>query len=262
MNSNRIKAVIVRHLFSWPRDLEALAEAFWWPSFDIFIWGLTSAFLQKQSGVSASFTGVFIGAIVLWMMVYRSQQETGVAFLREAWDRNLLNLLVSPLTIWEFSAATMILGTIKLVMSALWMIILAYILFAFNIFTLGLHLIPFVCSLLLVGWAAGYFINGLVIRYGYRIQAFAWTLILVIQPFSAVFYPVTSMPEWMQWVARILPTSYIFEGMRTVLSDGTVDGWGLVIAFGLNLVYLGLGVWFFRYSFEKARESGQIMKFS
>lgn len=262
MNKNRIQAVIIRHLLSWPRELEAIAEAFWWPSFDIFIWGLTTVFLRQTQSMPVQFVGYFIGAIVLWMVVYRSQQETGFTFLREAWDRNLLNLLVSPLTIWEFTAATVVLGMIKLIISASWMAFLAYILFAFNIFTIGWTLTPFVISLLLTGWSAGFFINGLVIRYGYRIQAFAWTLILIIQPFSAVFYPVSSMPDWMQAVARILPTSYIFEGMREVLGQGTLDAGSLILSFGLNLVYLVLGIWFFRNFYEKARQSGQIMKFS
>lgn len=262
MRNRRIWGLVVRHLFSWPRDLEAIAESFWWPSFDVFIWGLTTVYLQSKQGVPEYFISLFLGAIVLWMFVYRSQQEMGFMFLREFWDRNLLNILTTPLTIGEFLLSSIMLGSIKLAISAIWMVIIAYVLFTFNLFSLGWYLIPFVINLLLVGWSGGFFINGLIMRYGYRIQAFAWTLILFIQPFSAVFYPVSVMPGWMQLVAKILPTSYVFEGMRAILTQGKFNWQLLVVASSLNCIYLALSLYFFKYSFSKAQEIGMIVKFS
>lgn len=262
INVNRVWAIMQRHLFSWPRDLESLAESFWWPTFDLFIWGLMSVFLRQKEGIAPVFLSLFVGAIILWMFVYRSQQEVGMTFLKEVWDRNFLNIMTTPLTIWEFLTASLALGTIKLVISAAWMIFMAYALFTFNFFRVGWLLIPFVINLLLVGWSAGFFINGLIIQYGNRVQAFAWTLILVIQPFSAVFYPVSAMPTWMQVVSKILPTSYIFEGMRGVLLDGRIDISSLGIATGLNLVYLLLALWYFQYGFRCAKETGMLVKFS
>ncbi len=262
INVHRVWAIMQRHLFSWPRDLETLAEAFWWPTFDLFIWGLMSVFLRQKEGVPAGFLSIFLGAIVLWMFVYRSQQEIGFIFLKEVWDRNFLNLLTTPLTIWEFLAASLALGTVRLVISAVWMAVIGYLLFTFNLFRMGWFLIPFVINLLMIGWSAGFFINGIILQYGNRVQSFAWTLILIIQPFSAVFYPVSAMPGWMQIVSRILPTSYVFEGMRGVLLDGRMDVPSLGIATGLNLVYLGFSLWYFRYSFERAKKTGMLVKFS
>lgn len=262
MKMSRVWAIMIRHLFSWPRDLEGLAEAFWWPSFDLLIWGLMSTFLQKQQGVAPVYLSVFISSIVLWMFVYRSQQEVGIMFLKEVWDRNFLNIMTTPVTIWEFLLASLGLGTIKLAVSASWMMILAFVLFKLNVFSIGWVMILFVINLLLTGWSAGFFINGLIVQYGNRIQSFAWTLLLIIQPFSAVFYPVSSLPGWMQWVAKILPTSYIFEGMRASLLQGKVGMSDLVIATALNMVYLVLSLWFFSFSFKRARESGMLVKFS
>lgn len=258
----RIWAIVIRHLFSWRRDLESLTESFWWPSFDLFIWGLTSIYLREQQGTTPYVLAVFVGAIVLWMFVYRSQQEIGFLFLKEVWDRNLLNVLTTPITIWEYTFGAIILGTLKLILSALWMGILAYLLFKLNIFFMGWYLIPFILNLILVGWSSGFVINGLIIRYGYRVQAFAWTLILIIQPFSAVFYPVSAMPGWMKSVARFLPTSYVFEGMRQIVFQNQMDWQLLYAAGGLNLLYLVISVFYFNYCFRKAQESGMIVKFS
>lgn len=261
LSLQRVWAIVIRHLFTWRRELESLAESFWWPSFDLFIWGLTTIYLQNR-GVPSIFTSMILGAIIFWMFVYRSQQEMGISFLRDVWDRNLLNLLTSPLTIWEFMAALLTLGIIKLIISTVWMTFLAYLLFSFNIFRLGFVLIPFVINLLIFGWSAGFVINGLIMKYGYRIQAFAWTLILIIQPFSAVFYPIAAMPAWMQAVSRFLPSSYIFEGMREVFMKGQIDTATLATAGGLNLVYLILSLLYFNKCFGDARESGMIVKFS
>lgn len=262
INTNRVKALVIRHLFSWFRSWERVADAFWWPTFDLFIWGLVTIYLQQRPGPPSFFLNLFLGGIVMWMFVYRSQQEIGLTFLQEAWDRNLLSLFASPLTIWEFNLATLILGAIKLAISIVWMLMLGYLLFAFNLFQYGWELIPYALNLLVVGWSSGLVINGLIVRYGYRVQVFAWTLVAIIQPFSAVFYPVSAMPVWMQIVAKILPTSYIFEGMRLVMAGGSIEYLDLTIATTLNIVYLLIAVWFFQHCFEKARESGMLVKFS
>lgn len=258
----RIWAIVARNLFSLSRDLERMAEMFWWPTFDVLIWGLMTIFLQERQGIPETFINLFIGAIVLWMFVYRAQQEMGVLFLREVWDRNILNILTTPLTMWEFLTATLIIGIVSNLISAIWMSLLAFFMFKFQIFTFGWMLIPFVINLLVVGWWTGFIINGLIICFGYRVQALAWTLVLIIQPFSAVFYPVSILPGWMQVVSKALPTSYIFEGMRQVLAIGMIDGPKILIAGLLNGIYLVLAILFFRYCFQKARENGMIVKFS
>lgn len=262
INPRRVYAIVWRHMKPWPRDLDNIVDAFWWPSFDIFLWGLMTVYLAKERDVSATITGFIVGAIVLWMIVYRSQQEIAFSFLKEAWDRNLMNIIASPVTVPELLVSSLVLGLLKLAISGVWMIGLAFFLFRFNIFTLGWYLIPFVLNLLLVGWWAGFIVNGLIIRYGWRVQTFAWSLIVIIQPFSAVFYPVSSMPGWMQAVAKVLPTSYIFEGMRQVLSTGTLSRETLWTAFILNVVYIAISLLFFKHQFRKAQETGMIIKFS
>jgi ABC-2 type transport system permease protein len=258
----RVTAIIIRHLFAWRRDIESLFEAIWWPSFDVLLWGLMTVYISSGEGASQRIVAFIVGAIFLWMFVYRSQQEISFAFLKEVWDRNLMSILTSPISITEYMAATLILGIVKLLLSVVWLSFLSYFLFSFNILNLGTALLPFVVNLFLVGWWAGFFINGMIVRYGYRVQSFAWSLLVVIQPFSAVFYPVSSLPVWMQRISSVIPTSYVFEGMRNVLSGNPVDPKGLGTAMVLNLVYLILSLIYFRYSFKKALENGMIVKFN
>lgn len=262
VNFHRVWAVMARHLMSWPRSLERVADAFWWPSFNLLIWGLVTVYLEQQTNTYQMLVNIFLGGVIMWVFVYRSQEEIGIILLQEAWDRNLLNMFASPLTIWEFTIAAFLLSAVKLLLSVAWMVTLGLLLFQFNIFRFGLVLVPYAGLLLASGLIMGIIINGLIIRFGYRIQVFAWSLILLLQPFSGVYYPVGSLPSWMQNVARFLPTSYVFEGMRYVLKNGTIDGAGIRMALLLTVVYLIIAVGFFGWIFGQAKERGMLMKFS
>lgn len=259
---HRISALILRHLITWPRSLERIADAFWWPTMNLFIWGLVNLYLQKETGEVSLFTTLFLGGLTMWTLVARAQEEMGLLFLQEAWDRNLLNILTSPITIWEFSLATIILAAIKLILTFLWLFLLGYVLFAFNIFTLGWMLVPYALLLIMTGWWLGFIINSLIFRYGYRVQVFAWTMTLIIMPFVSVYYPVSALPPWMQTVAWMLPPTYVFEGMRAVFQYQTIYWTGLFISFFLNVLYLSVSVWFFVSSYTNAKKTGMIMKFS
>jgi ABC-2 type transport system permease protein len=142
------------------------------------------------------------------------------------------------------------------------MAFLGWILFQFNIFLFGWYLIPFILTLTVLGLWIGFIVMGLVIQYGYRVQSLAWSMIMIIMPFSAVFYPVSILPGWMQSIARFLPSSYVFEGMREVIAKGTMDVNALFIANILNLIYTILSLLFFAWGFRRAREKGIIVKFS
>lgn len=259
----RIYAIVYRHMVVWPKDLGAMVDSFWWPSFDMLLWGLMTVYIQRQQETAMPFiTSFIIGGIVFWMFVYRSQQEMGVLFLREFWDRNLLAVLSTPISIAEYFVATMCVGVLKLILSGVYMALLGYLLFQFNIFLFGWYLIPFILTLTVVGLWTGFLVIGLVIQYGYRVQSLAWSMIMIIMPFSAVFYPVSILPGWMQSIARFIPSSYVFESMRQVIVKGTLDVQSLLIANILNLVYTILSCLFFAWGFRRAREKGIIVKFS
>jgi ABC-2 type transport system permease protein len=60
----------------------------------------------------------------------------------------------------------------------------------------------------------------------------------------------------MQALARAIPCTYVFEGMREVLRTGTFRwdhfGWAL----GLNALYLAFGIGLLVRMFDLARERG------
>lgn len=199
---------------------------------------------------------LILTGVVFWMVISWGQYSISINLLQEFWDRNLVNIFASPLRLREWVVSVMIVGWIKMFMSISFAFLLVAIFYQINLFTYGFLLIPFVASLLMTGWVVGFIVSGLIIRFGQQISALAWIGITLIAPFSAIYYPVSSLPEWMQKIAMFLPSSYIFEGMRQIIATGSLDYSKLIISFALNGVYLLLSLWFFVIMFNKSKKLG------
>jgi len=117
-------------------------------------------------------------------------------------------------------------------------------------------------NLLIFGWALGMISTALIVRWGPAAETLAWAVPFFIQPFAAVYYPVSILPIGLQWVAKALPCSYIFEGMREALRTGHLDWSQIAIATGLNLFYLALAGWLWVRVMNTAREKGLLTKFA
>ncbi len=260
MKAHRIGALITRHLYTFRRSPMRLMELVYWPLLDLLVWGFVSVYLQRLGTSVPNFVAFFIGALILWDILFRAQQGISVTYLEEIWSRNLMNLFVSPLSVAEFLTATVIISLGKLTVAALAMAVLAVVFYQFNILTLGVSLFPFVVNLLLFGWSLGIFTTALILRFGQAAESLAWILAFAFQPFSAVFYPVSVLPPWMQAVAQIIPSSHIFEGMRQVLGGHAMPWSHVGWAAGLNVVYALGSLGFFYATFALVKQRGLLSK--
>ena len=256
MKLHRIQAVLLRYLFQFRRSYDSLTDAFYWPALDLLLWGLTSKFLQDSSGSGVNILLTILSGIIFWIIFWRAQYEITMGFLYELWNKNLVNMFVSPLKFSECVTAWLLMGIMKGSVSFLFACLVAFLLYKTNIFNYGLYMLPFILVLAVSAWWIGFMIAGFLMRYGVRIQTVAWSIPWLFAPFSAIYYPVSTLPEWAQYISRILPMSYVFEGMRQVMNSGTLD-WNLIlIAMGLNLIYLPLSMVFLKLSFNRVLKTG------
>lgn len=262
MNFKRIFAIVIRHLFLLKRDLARIAEIVWYPIIDLTIWGLVTSFLSYQSELPEQAFLFFVGGMILWVFVYRMQMSLSISLMIDMWDRNFLNLFVSPLTTIEYMVGLTLVALLKLFLTFIILTLLALFFYAFDVTILGFYLIPFILSLMMMGWWMGTIINGFLLRFGFKIEAFAWALVYVFNPLSGVFYPLEVMPSWMRNVALFLPSSYIFEGMRQVLLEGFMDIDGLFISLALNIVYSIVALIIYYLLFRSTLRSGMLVKLS
>lgn len=261
MKLHRIFAMVLRYWYYFKHSLDRMSDVFYWPTVDLLLWGLTSKFIQAQSTSLPDILLIIMSGILFWIVIWRGQYEITVNFLEELWNRNLVNIFVTPLKLSEWVISVFVVGIIKLLISLGFAGILAYLMYKTNILTYGYYLIPFITSLILTGWAVGLFITGILLRFGTRVQTLAWTAIMLLSPFSAVYYPVTTLPLWAQKVAHFVPSSYIFENARALITNRSINQTEILISFGLNLVYIMLALIFLGHSFNRAKDKGLISLF-
>jgi len=257
---SRIGAMVLRHVYlmrtSWPR----LFELMYWPTIQMILWGFITRFLLTNSSYIAQAAGLLISAVLLWDVLFRGQLGFSLSFLEEIWSRNLGNLSVSPLRPSEFLLSLMVMSLLRTIIGVLPAAGLAIVFYEANLFALGLPLIGFFTVLLMFGWAIGMMVCALILRVGQGAESVAWLAIFLIAPVSAIYYPVSVLPDWLQAVAWGLPSAPVFEGMRAVLIDGTVRLDLLAHAFGLVAVYLAIGASLFLYAFHVARRRGLLLQ--
>jgi len=250
----RVSAMILRYLYLYRRSLARAGEVFFWPVMDLLVWGFLTAYMRRMVVPEAVL--YLLGGMIFWDVLYRSQQAITLSLTEEIWVKNILNVFVAPISIAEMVLATCLMGVIKAGITGVVLGGLAYVLYSFQLFDVGPALVPFLVSLILFGWAVGMCTMALILRFGQAAEALVWGVPFLIQPFSAVFYPVDVLPGWLQTVAYCLPSTYVFEGMRAALMIGTVELRFIVSALALNVVYLAAGATFFAWMFRQVREKG------
>jgi ABC-2 type transport system permease protein len=259
-----VTALIWRYLFLYTRTPMRLVELVFWPMVDLLVWGYLTVFIKENAGHSLPYPISFLlGGIVLWDVLFRAQQGVAVSFLEDVWTRNLLNVFVAPVRTSEYVLATFGVGIMRILVTVSMMLLVALGLYQFNVFVMGWALLPFFLNLLVCGWALGMISTALILRWGQAAESLAWAVPFFIQPFVAVFYPVSSIkPEWMQHFALALPPTHVFEGMREVMKSGHFNTSHFFWATGLNVLFLGAAAWIFASTLAATRRRGLLTKFA
>jgi ABC-2 type transport system permease protein len=257
MKWHRIQALLLKFWYISKNRVDRIFDIFYWPLLDVLIWGFASTYIEDLSSVNV--LSVFLGAIMLWLFLWRPGQDIAVFALEEFWSKSLYHLYSSPVRLSEHIVSMLIVGVLRAGVSFLFLASLVFILYGFNIFSLPLMTaLASLALLTLIGWAVGFFVTGCVYRWGQRIQVLAWSVIWVLQPFSCVFYPLETLPNWAYPIAIALPTTHVFENLREVLI-GQGEG-SLLYAFVATVVLLIVASWFIKRSFEHARKTGLLAR--
>ena len=258
--TRRIWGMLYRHLALYRRSWPRLLELGYWPVLQMCIWGFTARFLMARMGSAAAIAGAtLLGGVLLWEVALRSQMGFAISFLEELWSRNLGHVFVSPLRPWELVSALIGMSIIRMLAGVLPAILVAWALYAFNLFSLGPVLVLFFANLMVMGWWVALAVVSLILRHGAGAEALAWSDLFGLTPFSAVFYPVAVLPRMLQPIALLIPASHVFEGMRGILLNGVVRWDHLAAAFVLNAAWLATASILFARQFHQARVRGALL---
>ena len=259
INVRRVKGIILNNWFVLRHSPLRIMELFYWPFLEVVLWGFIAEYLRGRSNVPGG-VGVFLGAVVLWDVLFRTQQELAMTYMMSMWDRSIVNLFSSPLRQIEHVLGDMAFSVVRVAIGATVLIAFTKAAFGFNMLDTGRVLAPALVVLLGFGWALGMAIRSAVMRFGSNAEVLAWSLAFLLQPVSAVYYPVSSLPGWLQAVAKAMPTAQVFEAVRGFLAYGEVLSGRLLTAAALDVVYLVGAALLLRRSYRAVRVRGLLSR--
>lgn len=88
----------------------------------------------------------------------------------------------------------------------------------------------------------------------------AWTIMFLFLPLTCVYYPVAVLPDWLQYVAWALPPTYVFEGMRALVTDHVFRADLMAEAFAFNVVLFAAASLAFFKLLQSARIHGSLLQ--
>jgi len=200
--------------------------------------------------------------VLLWDFLIRILQGVTMAFFEDVWSRNFLNIFATPLSIWEYLGGLVLSSIATSGIGLAVMLALAAGFFGLSFLSYGAALAGFLLSLFLFGIALGVFASAAVLRLGPAAEWFIWPIPALLSPFVGVFYPLSTLPKWMQMVSRLLPPSYVFEGMRRVISGRAASPLALVWSVVFSAMYVVLACWVFARVYRYAVRTGLIARYS
>src|SRR4029453_7038424 len=255
------------------RNIYLVKRYIWW-DVRFFLWTvantLTIVFIAKgieatggQIDVDKVTTTLLVGAVV-WAylgIIFEIPPET-VAW--ERWEGTIEYTSMAPLSrpihLFGMGAFAIVYGIIRAVL--LFGVVALF-------FDLNLSQANFAAALVVLLVASISFIGiGMMTAVlplispekGTQLGFIAQGLLLVV---SGVYYPVSVLPEWMQFFSKISPATYALDGLRDAILDGgglSAMGdelWPLVV---IGIVSIPLGLWVFRRGERYAKQHGKLKR--
>ena len=258
----RTSAIVLRQLYLMRGSPARVLPMFAWVAIDMVMWGFLTKYLNAVSSSGFNFVPSLLGAVLLWDFFTRVMQGVTTTFFEDVWSRNFLNIFATPLSISEYIGGLVLSSIGSSSIGLVVMLVLATAVFGLSFFMYGVLLIPYLLVLFVFGIALGVIACGIVLRLGPASEWFIWPIPALLSPFAGVFYPLSVLPAGMRAFSRLLPPSYVFENMRSIVLKRPVSSVPLIWGGVLDVIFLLLAGWFFQSIYRHAVRTGLIARYS
>ena len=262
MNLTRMFAIFLRQMYLVRGSIARVLPLFVWATVDITLWGFMTRFLSQIEPHAYNFVPAMLGAVLLWDFFIRVMNGVTMTFFEDVWSRNFLNIFATPLSIPEYLGGLVLSSIATSSVGLVVMLVLATTVFGLSFAVYGVLILPFLLVLFLFGIALGILGTAVVLRFGPAAEWFVWPIPAIVSPFVGVYYPVSTLPRWMQVVSRILPPSYVFESLRNITSGRDPHLENLAWAFGLVILEILIVCSVFTQTYRLAVRTGLIARYS
>ena len=82
---------------------------------------------------------------------------------------------------------------------------------------------------------------------------------IFLAPLGCIYYPIDILPTSLQVIAKALPLVHIFEEMRSILMNNSVNYFNIAKSISISVVYFSFGVIVFYISYFGAKKRGTLM---
>ena len=259
MSWNKIYALSLRHIYLIKGSFPRILDLIYWPTIQIFLWGFISKFFTLSSTYYENTVGVILSAAILYDFLFRSSISYNMMFLEEIWSRNFTNLFIAPIKISEIIAALTFTAIFRTLIGLVPAALLAIPFFGVSIFKIGTPLIFLLITLYIFGVTLGLLVTSGLIRFGPSFENIAWASLFFLAPLGCIYYPIEILPNWLQFIAKLLPLVHIFEEMRNILIHDIVNYYQILKAILISFVYFVLGIVIFYLSYNGAKNRGTLI---
>ena len=259
MSFSRVYGLFLRHFFLITQSFPRILDLIYWPSIQITLWGFISNFFATYSTYYNGAIGVILSCAILYDFLFRTSIGFNILFLEEIWSRNFTNLFIAPIKMSEIIISLVFTALVRSLIGLVPAILLTSPIFGISLLKLGMPLFFLFLSLYIFGVTLGLLVSAGLLRFGPSFENVSWSTLFLLAPFGCVYYPLETLPEFLQSIALSLPLVYIFQEARSILIDQTVNYSNIALAFYLNAFYLIIAISVFYYSFAQARKKGSLI---
>lgn len=255
---NKIKALIYRDFIILTRAKWRLVEAIYFPITTIIIWGFFALY-SKQIAVEAGLIVLVIN--IFWNFAYVAQSTVNLQVMEDTWSGSLKQVLLSGINEFEYLFSRLITATI-ISIAVMFLILLFSFAFMHEILAQPLLLAALTLITLIGSLALAVIIAAIYIFSGREYGFLAWTALQLFILLSAPFNPIDIFPKIMQYIAMIMPFTFIFEAARNLVITKIIDPSLLWKSFLVVSVYFIIGWPLYYLAFKMARKTGGLVRIS
>jgi ABC-2 type transport system permease protein len=259
MRWHRIYGLSLRHIYLIKSSFPRILDLIYWPSVQVFLWGFISEFFTVSSTYYSNTVGIILTAAILYDFLFRSSISYNVMFLEEIWSRNFTNLFIAPIKISEIIAALTMTALIKTLIGLVPAVLVAIPLFGVSIFKLGIPLVFLLIALYIFGISLGLLVTAGLLKFGPSFENVAWASLFFLAPLGCIYYPIEILPNSLQLIAKALPLVHIFEEMRNILINDTVNNLQIFKSVAISLIYFSVSVIVFYLAYYGAKNKGTLI---
>jgi ABC-2 type transport system permease protein len=212
------------------------------PVLTLLLYSGISLVAARGTTTVASLALFLIGGAILWNLVHQAQVSLASGAMDTLATGTLLDLMVSPLRMWEFMTGLALFGLVRTLVSTIATSLLGWAAFGFNVLAIGPWLTVAIALMLVSAWALALLVVGAVLRFGQGAEVLVWALMAALMPLSGAFYPIENLPGFLHPVAEILPFQHAFHLARGAAEHHVQAGdvlWGAAGAMLLLALTVG-----------------------